>query len=75
MLFSYDGSDLPWSVGIPHVTEVSRQTRGYEVKGVGPVLAHVGAALIEHNIAPSDLRLERATLEDVFLQLTRDEAT
>ena len=42
-----------------------------EVAGDGPVLAHVGAALIAHGMEPTDLRLEQPTLEDVFLNITR----
>ena len=30
----------------------------------------VAAALVEHGITPSDLRVEQPTLEDVFLKLT-----
>ena len=41
-----------------------------EVDGSGPVLALVAAALVEHGIVPEDLRVERPTLEDVFLRLT-----
>jgi ABC-2 type transport system ATP-binding protein len=37
------------------------------------VLAYVAAALVEHGIVPADLRVERTTLEDVFLALTGDE--
>jgi ABC-2 type transport system ATP-binding protein len=42
-----------------------------EVTGSGPVLAMVAAALVEHGMAPPDLRLEQASLEDVFLRLTK----
>jgi ABC-2 type transport system ATP-binding protein len=42
------------------------------VHGDGPVLALVAAALVNHGIVPSDLRVERATLEQVFLALTDD---
>jgi len=37
--------------------------------GDGPVLAHVGAALVSHGMEPTDLRIHRATLEDVFLRI------
>jgi hypothetical protein len=30
----------------------------------------VAAALAQHNIAPADLRVQQANLEDVFLALT-----
>ena len=68
--FGYDGPDLSWLAGIPHVASVERERRGYTVTGDGPLLAHVGAALVEHGLEPNDLRLERASLEDVFLALT-----
>jgi hypothetical protein len=42
-----------------------------EVSGDGPLLAHIGAALIAHGMAPADLRLEQPTLEDVFLRITQ----
>lgn len=70
VLFTLDGPDLPWLAAVPHVTTVARDRKRYEVRGGGPVLAHVAASLVEHGHAPADLRLERATLEDVFLTLT-----
>ncbi len=70
VLFTHDGDDLTWLAGVPHVASVTQQRHQYEVIGDGPVLAHVAAALIEHGFAPSDLRLERASLEDVFLTIT-----
>jgi hypothetical protein len=33
----------------------------------------VAAELVGHGLAPTDLRVERADLEDVFLQLTTRE--
>ena len=44
--------------------------RTVEVMGDGPVLAHVAAALLARGLEPSDLRVERPTLEDTFLKLT-----
>ncbi len=73
VLFGHEGPDLGWLAGIPHVTSVSRQRKRYEVRGDGPVLAHVAAALVEHGLTPTDLRLERASLEDVFLSITNGE--
>jgi len=63
--------DLGWLKQTPHVTAVARQGPRVEVAGDGPVLAHVGAALIAHGMEPTDLRLEQPTLEDVFLNITR----
>jgi ABC-2 type transport system ATP-binding protein len=68
--FTAPGPQLDWLSTVPYVESVEREKDRYEVRGNGPVLAHVAAALVEHGQAPSDLRLKRATLEDVFLQLT-----
>jgi ABC-2 type transport system ATP-binding protein len=67
------GGDLGWLSGVAHVDSVERERDRVEVRGSGPVMVHVAAALLERGIAPTDLRAERATLEDVFLQLTRSE--
>jgi hypothetical protein len=45
-----------------------------EVEGAGPVLAHVGHALVTHGIEPGDLRVHQPTLEDVYLRLTGPES-
>jgi ABC-2 type transport system ATP-binding protein len=68
--FTHPGDELHWLQDVLHVTSVSRDRDRFEVRGDGPVLAYVAAALVEHGIAPVDLRQERATLEDVFLTLT-----
>lgn len=70
VLFTAPGADLGWLSGVPHVSGVSADGGRCEVRGDGPVLAHVAAALLAHGIEPTDLRVERATLEDVFLSLT-----
>lgn len=62
--------DVTWLDQTPHVTSVVRQGPRVEVSGNGPVLAHVGAALVAHGMEPEDLRLEQPTLEDVFLNIT-----
>jgi ABC-2 type transport system ATP-binding protein len=69
--FTAEGADLSWLRAIPGVSEIAQVRGRYEVRGDGPLLAHVAAALVSHGIAPMDLRTERATLEDVFLTLTR----
>ena len=60
---------LPWLGECPGVEEVKREGSRYHVRGRGPLLAHVAAALVSHGQAPADLSVERATLEDVFLRL------
>ncbi len=70
VLFSTDQPDLTWLDSSQHVTAVHRTRDRVEVEGTGPVLAFVAAALIEHGIAPTDLRVKGADLEDVYLSLT-----
>lgn len=69
--FTAEGVDVSWLRGTPGVRDVAEDRGRYEVRGDGPLLANVAAALVSHGIAPMDLRTERATLEDVFLTLTR----
>jgi ABC-2 type transport system ATP-binding protein len=70
VIFTTEKTDLPWLEKIPGVLRVMRKGLRVEVEGSGPVLALVAAALVEHGIVPSDLRVEQPTLEDVFLKLT-----
>lgn len=70
VVFSTDHKDLSWLEQVLHVKRVTRQGSQVEVEGSGPVLALVAAALVEHGITPSDLRVEQPTLEDVFLTIT-----
>jgi len=63
-------ADLDFLSAIPNVTAVRRDGAAVEVDGGGPVLALVAAKLVECGIVPPDLRVERPTLEDVFLRLT-----
>ncbi len=68
--FTHGSDDLEWLRDVRHVADVRRDRDRYEIRGEGPVLAYVAAALVDRGIAPADLRQERATLEDVFLALT-----
>jgi ABC-2 type transport system ATP-binding protein len=70
VIFSTDHDDLSWLNRIPDVVKVTRTGPRVEVQGSGPVLALTAAALVEHGIAPADLRVEQPTLEDVFLKIT-----
>lgn len=69
--FTADGADLGWLTRVSGVREVLNDRGRYEVRGEGPLLANVAAALVGKGIAPLDLRAERASLEDVFLSLTK----
>jgi ABC-2 type transport system ATP-binding protein len=61
---------LQWLSQVPFVHSVRHDDGSVEVLGEGPVLAHVGAALVAHGCAPVDLQVQRMNLEDVFLRLT-----
>ncbi|MCL4262775.1 MAG: ABC transporter ATP-binding protein [Anaerolineae bacterium] len=52
------------------VTAVNQHNQQVTVTGSGPLLANVAAALAQYSIAPHDLRVQQANLEDVFLALT-----
>jgi ABC-2 type transport system ATP-binding protein len=70
VIFTTDSPDLAWLDTVPGVTGWTRKGPRVEVTGSGPVLAWTAAALVEHGIAPADLRVEQPSLEDVFLKLT-----
>ncbi len=52
------------------VTSVEQHGRQVIVHGKGSLLVNVAQVLAAQNIAPTDLRVEQADLEDVFLSLT-----
>lgn len=58
-----------WLREIPHVDEVTLKGGRVEVRGTGPVIAMVAAALVGRGMVPADLEVEQPTLEDVFLKL------
>jgi ABC-2 type transport system ATP-binding protein len=68
--FSTDEPDLGWLETLDVVTALERRGDAVEISGSGPVLALVAAELVAHGVVPSDLRVERPTLEDAFIQLT-----
>jgi ABC-2 type transport system ATP-binding protein len=70
VLFSTSAPDLRFLDKVLNVSAVRRDGEQVEVEGSGPALALVAAALVKHDIVPDDLRVERPTLEDVFLRLT-----
>ncbi len=70
VLFSTTVKDLGFLSKVEHVDRVLRDGDRVEVEGGGPVMALVAAELVKHGIVPNDLRVERPTLEDVFLRLT-----
>lgn len=70
VVFAADHEDLSWLKNVKGVRTVEHSGPRIEVTGTGPLLALVAAALVQHGIAPLDLRVERPTLEDVFLKIT-----
>jgi ABC-2 type transport system ATP-binding protein len=67
--FSADEQDFGWLNRIAHVREVLCHGKRVEIRGNGPVLPLVAAALVERGIVPDDMRVEQPTLEDAFMRL------
>ena len=67
---SQNGFDASVLQNVLGVTAVSQENQHVIVSGTGALLANVATELAQHNIAPTDLRVEQANLEDVFLALT-----
>ena len=67
--FSTDHPDLCFLESIDGVLDVTRRGAHVAVHGTGPVLALVAAALVEHAIVPTDLRVEQPTLEHAYMQI------
>lgn len=62
--------DLTWLRAVPGVETVGHTSASVAVSGRGPLLAEVGAALVNRGIRPLDLRADLPDLEEVFLALT-----
>ena len=71
--FSTDTADLEFLHKVEEVDSVERNGRRVSVRGHGALLVHVASELMAHGLAPVDLQVRRATLEDVFLAITRKE--
>ncbi|GIJ32165.1 ABC transporter ATP-binding protein [Micromonospora sediminimaris] len=56
--------------GLPQVTAVTRSGGQIVVTGTGDVLHAVTSVLARHQITAAELRLEQATLDDAFVELT-----
>jgi ABC-2 type transport system ATP-binding protein len=73
--FTTDAADLSWLVEARGVERIDRAGSRVTVHGAGPLLAYTAAALVDHGIAPADLRTEQKSLEDAFLALTAQDGT
>ena len=65
-----NGFDAELLRDVEGVTAVTRENQHVIVHGNGPLLARVAVALSQHDITPTDLHVDQANLEDVFLALT-----
>ena len=70
--FSDAGLDAATLRHLPGVERVDRHGVEVRVTGDGPVLAHVGAHLVDMGRPPLDLRAEMPSLEDRFVSLTEE---
>jgi len=68
--FSTDAADIGFISEVAGVDGVERVGRRVAVSGRGALLAHVAAVLVEHGLAPIDLEVRRASLEDAYLRIT-----
>ena len=73
--FSTDQHDITFLEAIDGVREIQRRGPHVEVHGTGPVLALVGAALVDRGIVPTDLHAQQPTLEDAYMQLVNHQTT
>jgi ABC-2 type transport system ATP-binding protein len=72
--FSTHAADLGFLDQVEEVDHVTRQGRRIVVEGHGALLAAAAAALVTNGLKPTDLAVHRASLEDVFLTITGEEA-
>ena len=70
VVFSTDRQDLAFLGEVEGVTDVVHRGRRVSVSGTGPLVVRVSAALAANALFPTDLQTKRATLEDVFLEIT-----
>jgi len=73
--FSCEVIELPWLADVEGVTGVERHGQRFTVRGTGPLLARVAAALVAHGIAPPDLRVDLPTMEEAYMALTGEGAS
>lgn len=67
--FSYDGPEIAALQACPGLADLQKEGTQYTATGEGPLLAHMASLLAANGVYPVDLRVERATLEDAYLQM------
>jgi ABC-2 type transport system ATP-binding protein len=65
--FSTTATDLSWLSAVTGAESYEQQGEHVTVRGRDALLAHVAAALVARGQAPTDLRVEMPTLEDVYM--------
>jgi len=55
--------------GLPGVTAVARRGSTTEISGEPAALLHLGHALVQRGVVPTDLRVHQPTLEDAYFRL------
>jgi ABC-2 type transport system ATP-binding protein len=70
--FSTPSTDMAWLADVAGVHGVDREGGEIAVRGEGPVLARVAAALVAHGEEPDDLRVDLPTLDDAYITLVEE---
>jgi ABC-2 type transport system ATP-binding protein len=71
--FTAAGTDVDFLGAVPGVRKVEVVGDKVFVRGGPTAPPHVGKALVDRGIAPADMDVERASLEDVYLRLVDGE--
>lgn len=69
MRFRYDNSDLDWLANVPGVTSVTPYGTEVGITGKSPVIAYIGAALVERGRIPESIRVDQPNLESALLKI------
>jgi len=72
--FTTNDGSFDWLRECPGFESMERDGRRIAIRGRGPLLAHVAAALVARGIAPPDLEVERGTLEDAYMAISQEAA-
>jgi ABC-2 type transport system ATP-binding protein len=72
--FTAAGADVGFLEVVPGVRKVEVVGDRVSVHGGPTAPPHVGKALVDRGIAPADMNIEKASLEDVYLRLVDGEA-
>jgi len=71
--FTSGDADLAWLSRVDHVASVARRDGRIHVDGDAHMITHLGSALLQHDLDPTDLRVVQPSLEDAYLRLVRSD--